>query len=282
MKELDDIYYLFQYDLKGDTMDKEQKDYLFGNGVIILTFPAISYLLAYVKEYAYCSYFGIPIEFISLDLMTILLMFIKIFIILMPVFYFMNFLSLIIWYDDLKSPIIRQFVRCSKYYIVLLVFYIMNRDISGLKTTLFVAFLFITFLYFIFPIITQWKVSGYKNKLIEQEKVENKSNNNTLQYNFFRKVGITNVNIIAIVIIISILTYQVGLSEASTKENFLIPSNDNSKIVLRIYGENIICAKYDRDNQKVLRQFSIVKLGEDSNLFYIETDLGKVEVNKPK
>jgi len=69
-------------------MDKEQKDYLFGNGVIILTFPAISYLLAYVKEYAYCSHFGIPIEFITIDLMTILLMFIKIFIILTPVLYF--------------------------------------------------------------------------------------------------------------------------------------------------------------------------------------------------
>jgi hypothetical protein len=46
---------------------KHPSDYLPWLGILITVGPAVGYLMAFLREWAYCNFFGIPTSFIRLD-----------------------------------------------------------------------------------------------------------------------------------------------------------------------------------------------------------------------
>jgi hypothetical protein len=62
--------------------------------------------------------------------------------------------------------------------------------------------------------------------------------------------------------IIYSVTYNVGHQEAFKKKEFLVYAGSPEMVVLRIYGDNLICAPFDREKKEVQRSFTVIKIGE--------------------
>lgn len=74
--------------------------------------------------------------------------------------------------------------------------------------------------------------------------------------------------ITAILILSLWLGFKFGKTDASTREEFLVTTDQPEYVVLTIYGDNFIMAPIDRQTHTFKRQFKIMKVGKDKGLVY--------------
>jgi len=215
-------------------------------GIVVAAVPLIGYAMAFLYEVGFCGEFGIPLEFISVNLTT--------------VFIAVGTLLLV--------------VAISLFYVVL----VMNLAVAiifwGLWYELImVAFLFAFFVFWIFvsPWITQ-KEGAYIKRVEAQRKVDSQAK--TIIDYVIRYIGWGNSFVIFLVLFFVALSYIAGISHAKKQTEFLIPSTYPNSVVLRVYGDNMICAPFNAENKEVQRDFFIIKMGDDSRLILKPEGIG--------
>jgi len=75
----------------------------------------------------------------------------------------------------------------------------------------------------------------------------------------------SNIIIIALLILFSIISTAIGIVQAVTKEEYNVVNTSPEMVVLRIYGDNIICAPFNRISKKIYKDY-VVKNINDFNL----------------
>ncbi len=240
--------------------DTESKSPKISEGLFLAFASAGLYLFTFYYEKGYASVFKIPVSLITLDIKTILsfgVVFLTIFTVL---FVIINFLALVTM-NTLHPVILRNMVPLLPVAFFLLAQIYIYGIANWQKWVFFLGlFLYFTYLQFIFPLRTQ-KNGSYREKLEAQQKHEQKITDLPI---LLRKRFGNDALVVVIVFLIGIaVSENIGIAEAMSQKDFLVTNTIPKMVVLRIYGDNMVCAPFDEKTGEVKSSFTILKVGED-------------------
>ena len=251
-------------------------------GILLAAIPFLGYLTVFIYELGFATYFGIPYEFIQPSFTSICLVTAIIIGALLVSFVFGHCFSvtLLTMFSIKDGPLLRAIKRVAWPLLVLLFFiFFYGKDWKGYLGPLSILIIII-FFEFLWPFVTCKDKKSYNEKLIKQEEIEKRSEPELRKFFDYidSKFGKQIVSIFLITSFFLLLVYQVGLIKAQQKEYFW-QLEDGTKIVIRIYGDNLICAGFDVEKHILDGQFSIVKISSEKNLFLKIKKIGKLKTS---
>src|SRR3989338_3977635 len=233
-------------------------------GLIIAASPIIAYLITFTYEASFSGVFEIPFQFITLNLTTVFVVASVLIGVVLLLCSTGNFVYTYVVPKSEDNPIYRSLVRFFPLFFLLTVVI----ALFGPNWKEWIGYLVITafyaFLEFAFPLITQKEEKTYKDKLKSQEMVE--AQVDTLVDYASLRVGRGGLKIIAWLALFAVISYSAGRAEALRKDKFLVIPTPPEAVVLRIYGDSLICAPFNRETRKVQKSFFVTKVPEDSKL----------------
>lgn len=254
--------------------NEENKIHWLTEGVVISAIPLLGYAITFTYEMGYASYFSIPVKLINIDIPSVILS--TFYVVLTLIILFIigrSYLTLLNRENIIHRSLFKLF-PVMMAFITLLIIY--NRNWEkwiGISVMLVIYIL----LEFAFPLLTQRKIQGYKNKLTEQEKLEenfNKKSKQAISRYIIDKIGLSSLGIIVVIFFAIFISFASGENHAIKKEDFLIINNGNSELsVLQIYGDKLIASPLNKGNKEVEKSFYIYEVNEVSN---VELKLEKV------
>jgi len=246
--------------------------------IALIVSPAFGFLLAYNYESEYCRAFRIPNEFIELNWTTILgavsvtlFVLILMFMISEGAFQIVTNIKL-----DSKGVIKKRVIFLSPLILITILSVTLYGAFWKEYIWILLAATFFIFLEFVFPIIVERKTKGYINKLIAND--ERDVGRETLLSTIFSSKSRSWLLVIVILIMIWIVSGVIGHSNAKRQWDFLIPSTYPEAVVLRIYGERMICAEFDRDNKEIYNTYFIIMADELPKPMFLLEEVGPLSL----
>lgn len=225
---------------------------LSGCGVAVLSGAA--YLTSYTYETGYAGFFGIPEQMIKLDLINVCISFSAIFVYLLMSFCIIDF-AYMHWPANV-GPIGRSLFRLLPIFIAIAVIGFVFEDWKILLSPVGGFLLGIIVIEFTFPLFQRGKT--YREKLEAQEEVER--NVKGLPDLMMRSPGGRTALIsFALILFPLMIAGLAGTRQASKQEAFLMIHGEDDIVVLRIYGDRLICAPLDRAAKTVHRSIIIME-----------------------
>lgn len=228
----------------------------------IAAVPLIGYAMAFLYEVGFCGEFGIPREFISLSLTRV---FIAAGALVGVAFVMFWFVELFLHFAPQPERLI--FKHLAFFFSIFLLNLAMSIVFWGLwREIIMVWLIFVFFMLqlFVLPLITQRKKGSYLEKLEAQRRIDFQTRS-LLDY-FARFFGREILIIILVILVVLVLSYLAGVSQAKKQTEFLIPSTYPDSVVMRIYGDNMICAPFDRQEKEIEGNFFVLKVGDKLSL----------------
>lgn len=248
--------------------------------IAMIISPAFGFLLAYQYESRFCEAFNIPREFMVLSWSTILSAFSATIGIFMLLILITNFLFQIFANIETEGKEIIQInvIRITPVTLLaltsLLLYGILWRE-SLWMIGLAVFFIFIEF---VLPLITERQVKGYLKKLIASE--ERDANMKSLFSVMSSNKSKDALIVFLVLIMVWVIAGMAGNSSAKRQTDFLIPSTYPEAVVLRIYGENIVCAQFDRSRKEIDNTYFVIRVDEVPKPKLILEEVGPLTVKK--
>lgn len=207
--------------------------------LLIAVAPALGYGLAYVHERGYCAVYHIPFDLIHLDLTTVLVA-IAASLGGLALLLYIAFLAMTVPLDTSATK--KKIYLSSILFVFLVLFGFLYLTVEEF-IQLSIAFAVFLFSIFIFPRILLWLIRKFPTKRQRQETLLDRwANNKYLQY------GCIAILVIAFIFVSG---YLAGRSDAWKKEIFLVPSSNPELVVLKIYGDNIVCGKLVQKSDEI-------------------------------
>jgi hypothetical protein len=234
--------------------------------------PAVAYYLAFTYEASYCKSFAIPPSFIHPDLTTIL--------IYTSVVAGVSFLVVMLidaWIDVVKAPpIIQPYQHVFRIYGPFLVLVLLVAEVYGtahwghwLLVALPIAFGAIVdcLLAFIGD-----KSQPYLARLKGPAALL--SGPGTVWDVARKRLDLELVVFFAAIYIGRLISSALGEAEAFNQRTFLVPSTYPDSVVVRVYGDKILCAGIDLASKKPTQQIYILTAGTDPSLHFDSREIG--------
>lgn len=223
----------------------------------------IGYAAAYLREWGFCSVFGIPVEFIQLNITTVLIAITSGVGVLFLLFWFADLFYILSQQNKLKNfgPVRRRLFFDLLVIIILGFLLALFHPLIDAWPLLVYFLVVLIFIQFVMPLITQRKIKGYICKLETQDRIERETP--VLLDYLIKRAGIAIISLGIVVLLFLSVMYLVGHNTATTQTDFLVPSTNEDLVVLRIYGDNLICAPYDMETREVYRTFTVIKLDDE-------------------
>lgn len=240
-----------------------------------------AYFLSYIYERAYSMFFKIPNEFIVIGWISIIPIAVKIFLI-----WILLLLSILVFWSYLLDraaewgPICRIFIKVvggTAPMIILMVPFRMFWSTLPISVGFWIIVLI--FFYLLRPLMTQKKIKGYRDKLIAQERVDEAPAIGPAKTVIRYLGGRWGFVIVFTLPLLILATHFGGINDAASKVEFLIPSTTQELVVLRIYGDNLICAPLDRENKEIERSFFILDM---KDIYLTPEKVGPLTVSSNK
>ena len=235
------------------------KPFKFSDTLFIAVFSVLVYLCVFSCEYAYCTYFKIPVQLISLDIRN--------------VFKFISIIPFLLILAFLIVKFIPFLERMGKstigrgLFLILFWFFIGLFFLKSFNWLLFFAAWLVGVSYFIFPIFQQYSKKPYMNKLRKRNQIKDLeiSNYPLLKHNIIYRSQL----FILFSIFFLFMTQEFGRWNAVNRSEFDV-IGDNL-LVLAIYNDRFICAELDRETKTIGNKRIIINLdSKDINSFSIE------------
>lgn len=196
--------------------------------IAIAAATAIGYSMAYCYEFGFCSIFGIPTYLIQIDTTSILTSISKVFIFYVfatPLFLIGLFL-LGDGTNKLNAAFARLMMVLSLTIPVIIVFF------SADWSTRFGPAIAYSIIWAIFEIPSYYKLRN-KNEISSYYKFIDRGKPATFRlYSIFAVI---------LLLFTFFLIYSQGKTEASAQDKFFTVSSNETVLVLRIYGEHLVC-----------------------------------------
>jgi hypothetical protein len=232
---------------------------------------ALGYIVAYLYELGYCSTFGIPSEFISPDTTHVLIAVSKVFLSAVTLFWVAYVFITMASEPRSRGPIQRRLILLMVIGFIYIAFAI---DYPSARTEWYLIipiFIIFILLFFVSPVITHRNIKGYRNKLIAQDQVN--AATNPLNY-IERYVGRSLLIILLLLIPWIVLPYFNAQTDATEQEDFLVPSTYPHSVVLRIYGDNLICAELDPQDTELTGRFFMISMDDEPKPYLSLQEIG--------
>jgi hypothetical protein len=234
----------------------------FSEGLIIAATPVLAYMITFTYEAGFAAFFGIPSEFISLNLTTF---FLVAFYLGLIVFLLLAIAALVLILTPARDhPLYRRVLGVLPVFLST-VGYIVIFGSYWREWALFLpgVVILIVFL-FVLPAVVHRDKGKYVDRLRAADQVVSKSA--SVFDRVMEKGGSTVVTGFLYVWIILSLSHAAGRSSALRQREFLVTSTSPEMVVLRVYGDNLIAAPLDRERKRVQRSFVILRMAADPKL----------------
>ena len=247
-------------------------------GLIIATAPVVAYLYAFLYQGSFAAFFGIPLEFVTISLTTVCIVAVLL-VCSFQMFFFTAYFVYLNLKDFRMQPEIRFRLASPSYAAIptaIGVYYFRSNWrlwIGGLVT-----FLVIAGVHFGLPLITNRGKKTYIEKLRGQDEVDNAADSPMMRA--VQRLGPHTTTAIILFLYGALISFGAGYSDASKQKEFLMLRVEPELVVLRIYGDNLICAPLDRQTGRLERSLVIQKLGENSRIHMRWEKVGPLELRK--
>lgn len=224
-------------------------------GLLIAGVPVAGYWVAFLYELGYCTYFNIPLSFIEIGILNILVAIVGIAGVLLLISIHANMFYMLL--SGIAQPISFSLLKIGTILILISGYALVSR-LPFVLFVIIVAIIIVLFgfLEFIFPLLTQRKVTGYLNKLAAQEKTELEHKN---IFNFVaNSIGRKTVQIILVIFVLSFVAYFAGGYKAKTQRNFMVFVGNGEKVVLKAISGYLLVAEFDRPTKSLSSKFTLV------------------------
>ena len=253
-------------------MDEANRISIRNIGILVIIIPAILYAFIYMYEFGYLYTFGVPFDFIVIDMGRLIPILFhalpKIGVVLM----FWILINHIFDFDMIIHPVGFEIYRLIKVIFVTGSISIFSPN--GIELFINTSYIFpiLIFYSFIYPLITQRKVKGYSNKIIAQYEFEKKEGSKNIITSNIKTIGKDNIITIFFAFLIAFVMFQNGHSNALSNTEYYLYED---KVVVRIYGDYLICSDYDESNNTLSKsKFEIVNYKNADSI-----ELEKVIIN---
>lgn len=213
---------------------------LFNDALLLSVLTSVAYLIAYAYESSYLNYFGIPQDFVSIDIKTIITAGVLVFSFFVLMFQLLDTIATIIQIKFPDGNLSKLFDRFGILFIPsLLLILISDVPILHKFYLIFVPFPLFWF-QIIYPLFKIKTYGSYKNaQLAIMTNVTNDHRGILAKYSI---EGLYKYIVIILISIFSIYTAIVfGSLSASNKENFFVDNND--MVLIKVYEEKAILAE---------------------------------------
>jgi len=224
-------------------------------GVFIASFPVVGYAVCVAYQSGYAKYFGIPSELITISIPDIMRV-----VAILAMFGLVIF-SLFDGVYELLSEKAKQsiVVRRLSQFSILFVFFGMFLLFFGLqwKHWIGIGIVLMVFMLgnFALPLLTQKNKPTYEEKLKTQWEIDSKSK--SLVSAAIEKHGRANIQLIWGVMMLLLLSYSAGQSEAIRKVDYLVDKSKTNTVILAIYDNKFVEAEFDPMTCVVSHKFII-------------------------
>jgi hypothetical protein len=234
---------------------------------------ALGYIVAYLYELGYCSTFGIPSEFISPDTTHVLIAVSKVFLSAVTIFWVAYVFIMMTAKPKKRGPIRRRLMLLTIIAVIYIAFAIDYPSARREWYFIIPIFIIFIFLFFIGPAITHRNIKGYRNRLIAQDGID--AATNPINY-IERHIGRSLAIMLLLLLPWIALPYFNGETDASEQQNFLVPSTYQNSVVLRIYGDNLICAELDPHGAMLTDRFFMISMDDEPKPYLSLQEIGRL------
>lgn len=257
--------------------NKEKKDWI-TEGVIIALVPFLGYLFAFEYESGYAIFFNFPKEFINIGLPQIIITISILYTITILLFFYIEGLSFMLFKN--RRALYHSIIKLLPMFGLSIGYYFAFGGMRALP--FFIVFLVFGFSEFIVPLITQRDKKDYESKLQAYDDADWKfrEERGALSVRLIKLFGYKNIIFIFNLLVCVFLTQTIGEIAASRKIMFFVMPNNPQKVVVRIYGDNLICAPFDKETKTIKRDISIYKLTDPEARNLKFEILGPLKVEK--
>lgn len=254
-------------------MVSNKKFLLTHEALLVVLIPLVGYAISFLYEIGYCNTFNIPSYFIKLSPTTIFIGMssIALFLLLyfMTRFFCENFLG--------TGPISSGIKRLAMPSLIsLYIIALFGADWKRLSGVL-IGLVFIIFMQFGVPLFTQSKHPTYRDKLEAEDKAEwewDKFRKNITKY-----FGPGLMQFFLLLFLLLWAAYFTGVAHAEQQREFLVIETEPQLVVLRNYGNEFICGRFNETTKELLNVFSF--LNRDNLDQNVSFKLKKVGPLKP-
>lgn len=244
--------------------------------VFLAVSPVIGYFAAYLYESEFFKYFGIPLQFMVLDWANLIVGMISV---LTFSYFLLVAISLpkILQYARIKTGILmNEFIWLGSLLLFVTLYILRYSLIFPYLWILYILPFYFAIQEFLIPIILQRKTDGFRAKLVEQKRLDNKKireNNPRWMLKYGSIIAFSMITFV----IICMTAMGEGRLNAVTKDEFLVLSNDPSSVVLKAYKDYLICAPFNADNRTIVKDFTIIPITQPSGITLRLEKLGQLK-----
>lgn len=233
--------------------------------IILAALPALGYILAFVYEVEYCRVFNIPREFVMISFTNLIIAIgsiLGVSIILLAIPQTPRLINIVGF--DKPGLITQRIIKHSIALLLVSVLFLRYYEIESHFYFLYFLPLYYILRDFVLPLITQRSLSGYRNKLKAEDEV--KAFPAARIPSFWKKHRYNVIMIIFTLLVLYTVASLDGKRTAIKQEEFLIPSTYPQSVVLKVYGDSLICSNFNRENRTLDGELFFIKLGRDPQL----------------
>ncbi len=252
------------------------------DGLIVAVCSIVAYLITFVYEAGFLGVFKIPLGFITLNLTTVFIVASGLLFIVLLGLSIVNFVYPFVASKSEGNSVYRSLKRFSPLFILLLVLFVLFGSNWKEWLPCLIIVIFYSFLEFAFPLITQRTHKTYHDKLDSQEVTE--AQVDTLVDYARRRFGYRTLYVFAWMCLFLVISYSAGRAEAFRKDEFLVLPTHPEAVVLRIYGDIMISAPFDRERKIIHRSLFLTRVPNDSKLILKVEKVGPLRLteNEPE
>jgi hypothetical protein len=233
----------------------------FTDAILAIAIPVAGYYVAYRYEQGYLTYFGVPTSLVEVGLsevLGVLGQLISVFLLIL------GYLDIRATLSKDKNPVARAIGRVL-FPILIMLLIIYAASLKGATLYFLLALLaLVIFTEFIFPIFSQRKVKGFKEKLAQQElrdgMQQSLMSNIMASYkrgNYALKSAINFTVLFALFYI-----FFLGSFTAKRSTSFMVLKTCPEMIAIKKYSNRLICVEFDRANKTIKREFKVLNMDE--------------------
>lgn len=229
-------------------------------GIFLAAASALCYGVAFAYQSGYASYFGIPPLLLTPTIGTVLK---AAGVVGLAFLSFWNIANGIWIYSPHGDSALYRGIR-RLITIALIVGLIVFNVVDGWTAWITFASVmsFVAFSEFIFPLITNRKITGYENKLIAQEEIERNVQKHMLIEKVAREFGEGSLRLALAALLIIMLAHITGNKTARNQEDFYVASDQSNSVVLHMENNILILGAYDPISMTLSGRYIVEQLSD--------------------
>jgi len=240
------------------------------DGILIALATLLGYLIAYRYESGYMSFFGVPDDFIEINLIRVLIAGFTIFSVLLTFIVMIEGLLFLLPKD--LGFFTRPLLKLSPFLLAVVIS-LLTYGLEWRKYIFLLILLIIfSFLEFVFPLLSQKEVKGYREKLIAQDKYDTERISTRFISHFYENVERPTIFIFAIILFVVLFAATFGESKAMRQIDYLTINTSPEAVVIRTYGDKLICLPFDRKSKEFKKRFFVIKIADNVNNVTFSSD----------